>query len=723
MLKGYRTDTASRSNRSPRLVPLIGASSIALALCAASTAAAQTENVVDTDNNLGVQEIVVTAQRRSERLQDVPISVAAVTSSQIAIAGVTGTQSLTLTIPALTFNRTGNEGNVYLRGVGTNLVGPNVEQAVAIYVDGVYYASPQASVFSFNNIERIEVLKGPQGTLFGRNTTGGVIQIITKDPSMVPAVNAEVTYGNYDTLEANFYGTTGLGDKVAIDLAASYANQGKGFGKNLFNGEEVGKQAKDNIALRSKLLIEPTDTTKIVISGDYAYAYDNNTYRLAKGVVGPDGSVFPGRYNANSNFPEFATSKSGGISGRIDQEIGAITLTSITAYRKLKSTWSLNQDGVPATLTEDVFPQKVRTFSQELQLSGDTDKLNWVVGGYYYDAKAGFDDATVDLAGTLIVLKDSQSTRSYAGFGQATYEVLPGTRVTAGLRYTSERQKFVTDMFSVGGAEIPVPDAHQRFNRLTWRVSLDQKLNDDVMAYASYNRGFKSGGYNVAAPADAPYKPETNDAYEVGLKSTLFDRQLRLNLAAFWYDYRDIQAQIPVPGGTTVLNGPKARIRGIEGEFEAQLTNALRITGGLAYLDGKYLSYPDAPYVDSSGVLAPPPTTATGNGTISTPKFTGNLAVQYEIESEIGTFTPNVSVSYNDGFYYYPDNRIRQPSYAVLNVGLSWTSADERYRASVWGRNLTDSLYYIGRSEQVGNADIDRAAPPRTYGVTLGVSF
>jgi iron complex outermembrane receptor protein len=706
----------------------MGARIIPMLLWLAAPASAQitsaAQPVPAADDGQGIAPIVVTAQRRSERLQDVPISVTAITASEMDKSGVADSQSLQLAVPGLAINRTGNEGNIYIRGVGTNLVGPNVEQEVGVYVDGVYYASPEATIFGFNNIERIEVLKGPQGTLFGRNTTGGVIQIITKDPSHDPSLDVDVGYANYDTVNASLYGTTGLSDNTAIDFAGTYSNQGIGWGHNLYNGQDIDQQAVNDVAFRSKLLIDLTPSTVVKVTGDYTHTYDNNTYKLAPGVTGPDGTHDPGFYNANSNFPEYGRLNASGISMQVDQGLGDLKLLSISAYRNLNSLWSLNQDGVPASLTQDVFPQHVRTFTQELQLLGPkTTHFDWMVGAYYFSSRAGFDDASVALVPGNIFITDFQDSKSYAAFAQGTYNITPSTGITLGLRETYEDQNFQVDEYSVFGSAPPVPNARQSFDKLTYRLALNQKFSEDIMGYVSYNTGFKSGGYNVAGPTDAPYKPESIDAYEVGLKTTTFDRRLLLNGAAFWYDWTNIQAQIPVPGGTIVLNGPKAQIKGLEFDLEARLTNALTLSGGASYLHGRYLSYPNAPFVNPNGVLAPPPTDASGNTTIDTPTFMGNLMLDYKIQSPVGAFNPSISTSYNSGFFYYPDNRIQQPAYALLNAGLSWTPANERYMVRVWGRNLTDREYYIGRSEQVGNADIDRPAAPRTYGVTFSAHF
>lgn len=707
-------------------VPLLFMTTMALAQSNSSTSGADANAAASTATSTGaLSEVVVTAQRRNQRLQDVPISVTAVTANEIANVGAVDTQSLQLAVPGLTINRTGNEGNVFIRGVGTNLVGPNVEQAIAIYVDGVYYASPEASIFGFNNIERIEVLKGPQGTLFGRNTTGGVIQIITRDPSHTPSLSAEVGYANYDTTSASVYATTGLSDRVAVDFAGTYNNQGTGWGTNLYNGRGVDKQAVNDVALRSKVLVDLTYTTRIKLTADYTHSYDNNTYRLAEGVTGPDGTTFPGRFNANSNFPEFSRLNASGISLQVDQDVGGLKVTSISAYRNLNSLWSLNQDGVPAALTEDIFPQHVQTFSEELQLLGPRGStFDWVAGAFYYSEKAGFNNASVAIGRVGdIFITDYQGTKSYALFAQGTYNITSVTDITTGLRETYEKQKFVVDDFTVFGTGVPAPESIQNFNKLTWRLALNQKFTEGISGYLSYNRGFKSGGYNVAGPTDPPYKPESIDAYEVGLKTELFNRRVRLNSAAFWYEYTNIQAQIPIPGGTKVLNGPKARIKGLETDFEARVTNALTLSGGATYLHGRYVSYPNAPFVNQHGVLAAGPTDASGNTTIASPNFTASATLDYKFQSAVGTFDPSVSASYNDGFFYYPDNRIRQPSYTLLNAAALWQPTNEHYSVRVWARNITNRTYYIGRSEQVGNADIDRAAAPRTYGVTLSVNF
>ena len=242
---------------------------------------------VSADETGQLEEITVTAQRRAERQQDVPIADTAITFSEAQKRGIVDTTSLTMAVPGLVINHTANEGNIFIRGVGTNLFGPASEQTVAVYVDGVYMPSPEANLFSFNNIDRVEVLKGPQGTLFGRNTTGGVVQIITREPSQTPGGDISLGYANYDTVSAQGYVTGGIVDGLAADLAVMYDNQGKGWGSNFTTGMENGIMAKNNYALRTKWKYTPTEATPIKLLLDYSRQYSKFDYQLVPGIISP----------------------------------------------------------------------------------------------------------------------------------------------------------------------------------------------------------------------------------------------------------------------------------------------------------------------------------------------------------------------------------------------------------------------------------------------------
>jgi iron complex outermembrane receptor protein len=670
----------------------------------------------------GLQDIIVTAEKRDQRLQDVPVAIQAVTAQAMATRGISGTSDLQVAVPGLAFAKTVTYGNFYLRGVGNNLYGPNTEAPVAIFIDGVYIPSAEANTFNFNNIQQIEVLKGPQGTLFGRNTTGGVVQITTRDPKQTPGLEFNVGYANYDTVTVSGYGTTGITDNLAIDLAGLYANQGDGYGRNFTTGSKTFIQARNNYAFRSKLFWDLDDTT-IRIGGDYSHSYNNDAYQVPKGVTGADGvTTYPGPYNAVGQIDDFIRVNTGGGSLQVDHDFGAVRVVSISSYRFSHVANVIDQDQTPQAIVEDSFPSRQRDFTQELRVqNGAGSRIHWVLGGFFYDAKAAYVPADISIANTHLIIDDYQKTRSVAVFGETTIPLGDKTNLTGGLRWTTETQHFGVNTYTFGGVPTIFPGDKQTFSKVTWRAAIDHHLDRDLMVYASVNRGFKSGGYNLFSPTDPPYKPETLDAYELGIKSELFDRKLRLNIDGFYYDYSNIQAQIPFAGGNRVVNGPRAHIKGLEVEVQASPVHALNLTGSVSLIDGKYTDYPAALYVFPQGGFTT--INAVGNRVPNTPTISANFNADYTFETSFGRITPAVTGSYSNGYFAFPDNRLAQPTYALLNATVSWTSNSGRYNIKAWAKNLTNKLYFESLTENAGLGDVQRFAPPRTYGLTLGVKL
>ncbi len=712
---------------------IVGASRLALIIgvtcvVGATPSFGQSTGSDESAANATVEEIVVTAQKRAERLQDVPIAIGAISASQAAAKGINDISSIQAAIPGLVINHTANEGNIFVRGVGTNLFGPASEQTVAVYVDNIYYPSPEANLFTFNNIERIEVLKGPQGTLFGRNTTGGVVHIITREPSDQLRVEASLGYANYDTISASAYLGGPLSDTVSADVAANYSNQGKGWGRNLNTGQDNGIMADNNYAVRTKLKFGPTGPTTVLLAFDYSHSLSRYSYQLVPGVIGADGvSTYPGEYNSTTGLRDLERLNTGGGSLQIEQGLGDLKLVSITSYRRSNVRYLLDQDDTPAIVADLSLPSKAHNWSQEVQLHGaSTAPIKWVLGGFFFDSVAAYTPFDVDYG--VVVLADKQKTQSFAGFGQATAEIFPDTNLTGGLRYTYERQKLIVDNFAVGGAVIPLPNDRQTFSKLTWRAALDHHFTTDVLGYVSYNRGFKSGGFNLLAPTDAPFKPEVLDAYEAGFKTEWFDRRLRFNIAAFLYEYKNIQVTIPQLGSIVTRNAARARIKGLEATLQARPVSNLNLDASISLLDGKYTSYPNAPAVGPNGestdafgnILT---IDAKGNRTISTPKFTASIGGDYGVQTKIGEFRLAVNAAYNDGYFFYADNRLTQPSFWLVNASLNWALPGDHFDAQLWVKNLTDVTYYAGRSEQAGLGDAQRQAAPRTYGLTLTARF
>jgi iron complex outermembrane recepter protein len=669
-----------------------------------------------------LEEITVTAQKRTERLQDVPISDSAIGAAEAATRGITDTTDLQMAVPGLVIDHTANEGNIFIRGVGTNLFGPNSEQTVAVYVDNVYMPSPEANLFSFNNIDRVEVLKGPQGTLFGRNTTGGVVQIITRDPSTTFGGDVSVGYANYNTVSSQGYVTGGVLPDLAADLAVMYDNQGTGWGHNFTTDRENGIEAKDNYALRSKWKFTPYDTTTIRLILDYSRQYTKFDYQLVPGVysaVDPK-YTYPGPYNALGGLNDYELEREKGASLQLEQDATVVRIVNILSYRHTEVGYVLDQDDTPVVAADLDLPSIAHDWTEELQIhNAESSPIKWMLGGFYYNAYAAY--TPVNINDGVVIISDYQKTHSTAGFGQATIPLIADTNLTVGARYTTEDQSFSGTTF-LAGADLGTFPASQTFSKTTWRAAFDHHFTSDLMAYVSADRGFKSGGYNMitVAGTDA-FKPEVLDAYELGLKSEFLDHRVRLNAATFLYNYSDIQIEVPITGGTTTVNGPRARVKGIEGEVEAKPIEPLTLAGGVTVLDGKYTDYPDALAIGAEGGSSV--VDATGHYMVGAPKFTGNASATYRLIFPTGKLDPNVSARYNDGYFFYADNRLAQPSYWILNASLTWYPPDERWSVQAWGKNLNNAVYYEGRSEQGGLGDAQRQAPPRTYGVNFRVKF
>jgi iron complex outermembrane recepter protein len=685
-----------------------------------------------------LDEIVVVAQRKSQVLQDVPIAVNAVSGDELAKLGLSNSSDLPQVVPGLTFITTGPAATPFLRGIGSNAGNPNDEPSVATYVDGVYIASPSAALMSFNNLERVEVLKGPQGTLFGRNATGGVIQYITKDPSFEPEVDVSVGYGNYRTSEASLYATAGLTDTLAIDVAIQGRSQDEGWGKSTVTGSDIREDS--NSAFRTKLLFKPTDNFTAKLSGDYS-EYDTSMliYTLPEGVPGIDGLLPPdGFYDSASHItyknqgePMVLIRQRGG-SLNLDYDTDNYRFVSITAYRESKESYWAEADATALPVVEGALPRSTENLSQEFQVMSNGDQwLDWVAGIYLFENDSGYDN--VEFSGLafsnppfsgigFFQMQAHQETDSQSVYFQGTGEIVSDTDLTLGLRYTEEEQTVDTLVF---GQSVPAPN-EKGFDEFTWRVALNHRVNDDVMVYASQNRGIKGGGFDLLTPGSGGFDPEELDAWELGMKSELLDRTLRLNAALFYYDFKNIQVQVIASGTAGIIqttNAAAATIQGLDVDFEYLVTDSMSLSGGVAWMDGEYddfqgtISYPASPLFGAPAVID-----ASGKDTIRTPEFTGNMTLEYVVETESGTFPLSFTVNHNSGFFFGSDNRLEQDAYTLFNASAGWETVDEKYSVTLWGRNLSDVKYW---GQGVPTAIGDQVAPaaPRTYGVTLGASF
>lgn len=703
---------------------------------APTTQVEDAEDAAEDDGRL--EEILVTAQHRRENLQEVPISVAAVSGETLTSLGVGGTRDLTNVVPGLQLNQSLSAAQVYVRGVGQNIGQIGVEPPTAVYVDDVYLAQAASGLFSFNNIDQVAVLRGPQSTLFGRNTTGGVIQVTTRRPSFTSALVADIGYGNYETISGHIYATGPVSEKVAASIALQGLDQNEGFGRNIALDIETFDRSQAGGQLR--LLWQPDAQTDIDLN--VVVNRQSSSIGLASqifpGSLGQDRrSVYRGRYLTETPFE--AKSKTGSTlaSVRASREIGSLDLVSISAAHFYSEDTTFTNNGLPAgfnAANTSMQDNSAETYTQEfrLQSSGDQ-RFTWSTGVYFLrdEVSINFGRYTdYNLTRTDVL---DQSTSSYAAFAQGTFALTKATKLTIGGRYTIDKKNIGGYLLSPAGVVTTTVEAEaartgystkSKWEAFTSRVALDHQLADNVLLYASYNRGFKSGGYSLGALNNPPVDPEHINAYEIGAKTELFDRRLRVNTSVFFYDYQDIQLRSVRPPSTVILlqNAAAAEVRGLELEFDAAVSSGFRLTGGLSYLDAKYTDFLyRCPTPSPTGGN---PTTVlcdlSGSQMMRAPDFTANLNGIVDVDLKgSGNLQFGLGAFYNSGFPFEPDGRLQQDSYVSMSGTVTWTAPDESWNIQLWGANLLDEDIYA--SAQAAGSDAFQNGPPRTYGIRIGI--
>jgi iron complex outermembrane receptor protein len=645
----------------------------------------------------------------------------------------------------------------FLRGVGNPAVTFGNESSTAIYIDGVYYSRLPPGFFSMSNIQRVEVLKGPQGTLFGRNSSGGVLQLITKDPSQDTSLMGSLSYGRFELLEGNLYATAGISNSIAADISISGRRQGKGYGRNLTTGNRANYM--DDFTARTKWLFEASDTTRVTLAGYYSYS-----------KVGAQGSTYPGTlrtylstprtvaqatlpfYDANDDADANFETNGYGASLKLEQEVGFAKFSSITAYSHLRFKGLSDSDYGPRNDQVVQYGGPLRQFTQEFQLASlSGGPLQWVAGLFYYNTKTTFapDSAFLSPSGAVTTVGFTNFSffhaKSYAAFGQATLEVLPRLKLTGGLRYTWDRNNADGVLTRLNGTILSnPPGAKDKLNKLTFRAAADYQVTDRILTYASFSRGFKSAVFNILTYNPIPNRPEIIDAYEVGIKSDLFDKRVRLNAAVFYYDVKNPQVQLITNTTSLFSNADAARVKGAEFELQAILTPGLNGRAALTVLSSKY-KQGGYGFVDANGICqrcAPTGTTPAGTqvlappfGAISplrgivaggnyqpfSPKITFNTGFDYSIETGRGTVMLSADYFYNDGYFFEPDNFLKQSSFSIVNAQIKY-STSENFAVRIWGKNLLGEKYVTRAFTNAGAAGFPYTpGAPRIYG--LGAEF
>ncbi len=701
-----------------------------------------------------LDEVVVTAERRSQNLQEVPISVTVFNSNDIKDGRITNMSDLAKETPNLkmsTFNI--GEPQIYLRGIGNTNDSVASDPAVAVFLDDVYIGRPGATTFDLYDLDRIEVLRGPQGTLYGKNATGGAIGIYTKRPSEDFEIKAGATVGSDNLQVLRFYVNGAISDTVNGKFTAT-SRERDGYSQNIVTGLDLDDES--NLSARGQILIDAREDVEVLLGFDYTDEDPNGNCRtLGKLDVSPQpfGGAFIPTLVAISNPPRTCTHSIidesektiFGLLARIDWDTGGGTLSSITGYRESDLRWRQmlgGQDSPPNLLSvDDGADEEADQISQEFRFASDGgDNFNWVAGLYFMEENANRREqfitnftfpAFVPFSGTVDFLQDNKTT-SYAAFGQATWNVSDVFAITVGGRWT-EDEKSITqsanDLINDGTpAAIPLGpgttygpvSAKNSWSQFTPRLSLDWRATDDHLLYVTWAEGYKSGVFpsqaTSAAVATTSLEPEEVTSLEIGAKTEWLDNRLRVNAAYFTMDYEQLQVFQLINLQLVAENAEEASVDGIEIEAAFAVTEDLTIAGGYGNTDSNYDNY----------VVTNPNTGTvvdnTGNELARSPDETWTLAVNYLAELQNGgQFEFNAGWAHTGDYFHEPTNDVRsfQESHSVIDAFVRYGAPDNRWDLTVWGKNLNDELYIAHMINSTFGGAVEIYAPPRTYGATF----
>jgi iron complex outermembrane receptor protein len=707
-----------------------------------------------------IDDIVVTARRRDESLQDVPVAVTAVSGEQLEARGAQDITELARSTPSLTLNAARGSNSTlisFIRGVGQQDPLWGFDPGVGLYIDDVYVARPQAAVLDIFDVERIEVLRGPQGTLYGRNTIGGAIKYITRRiEADEPEGRIRASYGSYNQRDVVASAQLPFSDEFKVSAAlARYLRDG--YGENLNTGND--HYNKDVTAFRASAEWSPSDSLFFRLAGDIVN--DDSNARHGHRQVAPSPSD---PYDTNAGAGDKNKVQTRGLSFTGEWEMNdLLTFKSITAYRDGYTRGNIDFDNLPGPILDIPAAYDDDQFSQELQVLINAGRLNGVAGVFYMDANAsGAFDTVVGLANLTTLTSGSVATTSYAAFADFSYDVTDALSISVGGRFTKDekegtvfRQRYLGIRSPYFGNTTATPflgeaprtnyTRTREFEKFTPRISVNYKFGSDLTAYASWGEGFKSGGFDmrgdaVLYPATVNgYDPETVETYEIGLKGSLLDRRLTFATAIFDSSYENQQITTQYPAGATIAsvvdNVGSSSIRGWEFESRFRPTSALTIQASLSYIDAQFDQF--LAYIPTGPLNATCPTAvgcfvdvSSQRNFQNTPEWTGSIGASYSWFMENGSsiaFSPSVAYRGDYQQFETPAPLLDQGAYWMYDASLVWTSSDDRLTFGVHGKNLGDERYKVGGytfpGALTGDSIIAFYGPPRTVTATLGLKF
>ncbi len=707
----------------------------------------------------GLEEIMVTAQRREQTVKDVPIAVTAISKAALEAAGTTGIAEIAARVPSLNmtaFNLA--QPRVFVRGIGSLDDGAAQDNSVAVFVDDVYVARGSAQVFDFLDVERVEVLRGPQGTLYGKNAVGGLINVISSRPKDELDWKVQGSYGNYSAVDLRGYVTGAVSDTLSGSFAAVVRDRA-GFAKNIRLGRDL--EDLQTYGVRGQLQWQASDDLTVLFSADYNDHSDNGQARKGEGpfTTPPFGSVTAVQTTTDPRESESprVTGQDRTVAGglvRVDWKLGTGTLTSLTSYRNsyvdlLDAFTGIGSPPYRVLDTANIEAESAHQWSQEVRYAFEglgSPKLSGVVGLYYLDEIVNrYETAVLEsvlgrslptVLGGLTGTSESHQNadnKSFGAFASATWSFTDTISGTVGGRFTDESKSIRTQVRSVEDIDaiIAAPpseayliNASKSWNDFTPRVALQWKPSEIVSLYASYSTGFKSGGFQgqaaTGAAAQTPFEPEKAKSFEVGVKGLFLDRRLGVNVALFDTKYRDLQVrQNSVRPGDTlpilrITNAGEAKVKGVEVEIDARPVEALHLWATYGYLDSEYVRL-----IDNTGA------SRAGNPLQFAPKSTYNIGARIsEPLTDAWKFTTRIDYRWQDKFFFDPAaNAVNtQNAYGLLDASVGIESSDGRITVEAWGKNLSDKLYRTHVIPFFGDRFAVYGAP-RTYGLRFTLSM
>ena len=697
-----------------------------------------------------LEEIVVSAQKRKERIQDVPLSITAVTSEDLVKAGVTTNLDLTELVPGLKMDRIAGFTNPAIRGVTTSIDEPGADPNVATYIDGIYQSNPAAGTFDLPDVQRIDVLKGPQGTLFGRNATGGAIQVFTLDPSNEFTGHLGFSYASFNDQTLKAYLAGPLIEGKVFGSISGFEETADSYYKNV--GPPMTLNGISSHTIRSKIVVLPTDDLKLTFigfwgqHGDASAVLGNPLNGTSVAQLVP-GSVIPTRpYNVAGNFApeEIVDGNGGSFKAEYNSGIGALTLTSSYNHVNTHLVVPTADAYVPGGLDQYYFAQSpADTYQVELDLASvKYGPFSYIAGMNYYNDSQSYAPLEVTYANEgVATIYAKQTSHAYSAFGEATYEFTDALSAVLGARYSLETRTVYGNLYLAGlsGASPPngwVQDGQKTFVSTTPRFSLRDKITENTNIYFTYSEGFKSGLFDAASVPEAGtigtpalVKPEKLRAYEIGIKSEP-TKWYNFDAAIFRYKYSDQQlASYHVVDGLplgTIQNAASSSIYGADLEGNVKPVPQFTFHAGISLLHTKYDSFPDAsvnlPAPGNAGNINFP-ADATGNTLERAPDWTATFSGTYAEDYKVGHVSFTGSVYHSDKIYYDFANYYYQKGYTDVGFNAAIQPAGLRgFTLSVYGKNLTDNAVILGAFIQ-SNASAVSWAPPRTFGFNIGYDF